>query len=294
VIDGSGDRVDAVARFQGRHRLDPRLISGKVDVAFPVLHGPFGEDGSMQGLLEVLGLPYVGCDHYASAVCMDKGLTKRILAHGGLPTPPWVEVTQLTWHRQPRTVTERCLDLELPLFVKPARLGSSVGISKVVEAGQLQHAIEHALSHDRRVVVEHGLDAREIEVPVLGNLEPQASLPGEVVPGHEFYDYDDKYVDSDCELLAPAPITEDEQRRARDLAVTAFRLLGCEGMARVDLFLERSTGELWVNEVNTIPGFTSISMYPKLWSVTGIAYPELIERLIRLAIDRHQRRRLGD
>jgi len=176
------------------------------------------------------------------------------------------------------------------VFVKPARLGSSVGISRVQRPSELDDSIELALQHDERVLVERGLDAREIEVAVLGNLAPRASVPGEVVPGHEFYDYDDKYVDDACQLLAPAPLEPAEQERARELAVGAFRMLGCEGMARVDLFLERDSGRWWVNEVNTIPGFTSISMYPRLWGLTGVSYPELIDELVRLAMERHGRR----
>jgi D-alanine-D-alanine ligase len=290
TLESSGDRVDAVVAFEGRHHLDPGLNPSEVDVVFPVLHGPYGEDGTIQGLLEVIGLPYVGCDHYASATCMDKGLTKRLLAQGGLATPPWREITAWGWRRDARPLRDGCLDLGLPLFVKPARLGSSVGISKVNEAEELDAALATAFEHDERVVVELGLDAREIEIAVLGNTEPRASVPGEVVPGHEFYDYDDKYVDDDCQLLAPAPLDPGQVEAAQGLAVDAFRRLGCEGMARVDLFLERRTGALWVNEINTIPGFTSISMYPRLWGLSGIPYPELIDELIRLALERHERR----
>ncbi|HHQ47558.1 MAG TPA: ATP-grasp domain-containing protein, partial [Acidobacteria bacterium] len=180
--------------------------------------------------------------------------------------------------------------LEPPLFVKPARLGSSVGISKVGDPDGLVGALEKAFSHDHRVVVERGVEAREIEVPVLGNHRPRAALPGEVVPGHEFYDYEDKYLDDACELLAPAPLEPGEVDRAQELAVEVYRNLGCEGMARVDLFLERNDGGFLVNEVNTIPGFTSISMYPRLWDLSGVPYPELLDRLIALAVERHGRR----
>ncbi len=291
VLEGSGDRADQVLPFRGRHRVDPRLLVEHFDAALPILHGPFGEDGTVQGLFEVLDLAYVGCDVAASAVCMDKALTKRLLAQGGLRTTPWVELDAPRWSREPELVTAEILELGLPVFVKPAHLGSSVGISKVSEPGRLATAVAEALRHDRRVLVEAGLDAREIEVAVLGGGEPLASLPGEVVPGHEFYDYADKYLDDACQLLAPAPLPPAQEDRARQLAVGVFRHLGCFGMARVDLFLERATGLYWVNEVNTIPGFTAISMYPKLWEVSGMPYPRLIDELIRLALERHGDRR---
>jgi len=286
VLAESTDRTDGVMAFEGTSRLDSRLIYENFDIAFPVLHGPFGEDGTIQGLFEILDIPYVGSDTAASALCMDKIFSKRTIAQAGLPTPEWVEVTRSSWSEAQGDIERRCLALELPLFVKPARLGSSVGISKVKVPGELTSAVEEALSHGRRALVEKGVDAREIEVAVLGNSRPRASVPGEVVPGHEFYDYDDKYLDSTCELLAPAPLDEAATERARALAVEAFELLGCTGMARVDLFLERSGGGYLVNEVNTIPGFTSISMYPRLWKLSGLDYPALVDELIRLARER--------
>ncbi len=289
VLADSGDRTDEVVDFEGHHRLDPSLLRESFDVAFPVLHGPFGEDGTIQGLFEILGLPYVGCDPTASAVCMDKILSKRLLANAGLPTPAWVEIDGADWLENKSRNVEACLALGLPLFVKPSRLGSSVGISKVRKAEDLQTAIALALEHGPHALAEQSLDAREIEVAVLGNESPRAAVPGEVVPGHEFYDYDDKYLDSACELLAPAPLEETVADGARELAVRVFRLLGCEGMARVDLFLERDGGRLWVNEVNTIPGFTSISMYPRLWSLSGLEYPALLDELVSLALQRAQR-----
>jgi len=289
VLAESGDRTDEVIRFSGASRLDPRLIDEAFDIAFPILHGPFGEDGTIQGLFEMLDLPYVGCDPTASAVCMDKALTKRLLVQAGLMTPAWVELDRESWSTLKAESTARCLDLGLPLFVKPARLGSSVGISRVAEPGQLDAAVEKALGHGGSIVVERGIDAREIEIAVLGNQRPRASLPGEVVPGHEFYDYDDKYLDNACELLAPAPVKPEQATTARELALRVYSALGCSGMARVDLFLGHGTGELWVNEVNTIPGFTSISMYPRLWGLTGLPYPDLLDELIRLALERHGR-----
>ena len=286
VLADSADRTDGVVPFTGRYRLDVRLLEETFDAAFPVLHGPFGEDGTIQGLFEMLGLPFVGCDTAASAVCMDKIFCKRMLAHAGLPTPPWRELDRTRWSNEPDREIEGCLELGLPLFAKPARLGSSVGISKVTRASDLAAAIDEALRHGERGLVECGVDAREIEVAVLGNRQPRASVPGEVVPGHEFYDYDDKYLDSACQLLAPAPLDAATTARVQELAVAVFRLLGCAGMARVDLFLGRDGGELWVNEVNTIPGFTSISMYPRLWGLSGLEYPSLIDELVRLAVER--------
>jgi D-alanine-D-alanine ligase len=291
VLETSGDRTDQVVDFTGTHALAQDLVSGSIDVAFPILHGPYGEDGTVQGLFEILDIPYVGCDHYASAICMDKITTKRLLVQAGLPTPPWVEVTSTTWESDGARATAACLDLGLPLFVKPARLGSSVGISRVADPSDLAGAVEIAFKHDHRVIVEQGVDAREIEIAVLGNAHPRASIPGEVIPGHEFYDYEDKYLDDSCQLLAPAPIDHATSTSAAQLAVTAYGTLGCQGMARVDLFLGRGTGELSINEINTIPGFTSISMYPKLWQLSGLGYPDLLGTLVRLAIERHQTNR---
>jgi D-alanine-D-alanine ligase len=286
VLDDSANRADKVVRFEGTSRLDPGLLDGTIDIAFPVLHGPFGEDGTIQGLFEMIDLPYVGSDATSSALCMDKIFCKSVLSHAGLPTPPWVAVDRRSWRERPAEIEHECGALGLPLFVKPARLGSSVGISKVTTGPELTGAIERALEHGDRALVEKGIDAREIEVAVLGGHDPRASAPGEVVPGHEFYDYDDKYVDSACQLLAPAPLDETATARVQELATRAFRLLGCYGMARVDLFLARQDGHQWVNEVNTIPGFTSISMYPRLWELSGLHYPALIDELVELAFAR--------
>jgi len=290
VLERSTDRTDLVVDFCGTEALDRRLLDGGVDVVFPVLHGPFGEDGTLQGLCEMLDLPYVGCGVTASAVAMDKILTKRLLREGGFKTAPWVELERGSWLDDHETMLRRCLDLSLPLFVKPANLGSSVGITRVDSRDQLDQAVEDAFVYDRRVVVEVGLDAREIEVAVLGNQRPEASIPGEVVSGHAFYDYADKYLDDACQLLAPAPLDEQETRTVRELATRVFRNLGCEGMARVDLFLDRAAGDLWVNEVNTIPGFTSISMYPRLWELSGRSGRRLVGDLLQLGLDRHSGR----
>jgi D-alanine-D-alanine ligase len=295
VLNVSGNRVDQVADFSGDAAIDPRLLDGDIDLAFPVLHGPFGEDGTVQGLFEMLDLPYVGCDHASSAVCMDKAITKQLVRCADLATPDWVVVDQL-WTADPERVIAECGGLGLPVFVKPARLGSSVGISKVADARRLPIAVARALEHDRKVIVERAVPAREIEVGVLGNADARASVPGEVIPGGEFYDYRDKYLDDSCQLLAPAPLDPDVTDAVQEIAVAAYRALGCEGMARVDLFLDRGDESLWVNEVNTIPGFTSISMYPRLWALTGLPYPKLLDELVRLALDRHSRRKgaVGD
>ena len=286
VLAESADRTDDVVAFEGRHRIDPRLIDEQFDVAFPVLHGPYGEDGTIQGLFEMMGLPFVGCDAASSAVCMDKVFCKSLLDQAGLQTPPWQAIDRSSWTESRERILDQSLGLGLPLFVKPARLGSSVGITKVSEEAVLAGAIDIALGHGERALVEKGVDAREIEVAVLGNRQPRAAVPGEVVPGHDFYDYEDKYLDAACELMAPAPLDADMTGTVQRLAITVFRLLGCSGMARVDLFLTRESRELSVNEVNTIPGFTSISMYPRLWALSGIKYPQLLDELVRLAIER--------
>ncbi len=290
VLDRSDDRTDRVVPFDGSATVAAELLAGGVDVVFPILHGPFGEDGTIQGMLEMLNLPYVGCGVMASAVCMDKGVTKRLLVHAGLPTPDWVEVSRAEFRDDPAAVVKAAARLETPLFVKPSRLGSSVGITKVATLQALPDALDSALGHDSLAVVERAVDAREIEVPVLGNRKPRAALPGEVVPGHEFYDYEDKYLDDSCTLVTPAEIEASLTQRVQALAVEVYRTLRCEGMARVDLFLERGSGRLLVNEVNTIPGFTPISMFPKLWQVSGMNYSKLVEELLNLALDRHRSR----
>ncbi len=290
VLQRSGDRTDRVVSFEGTEPLANELLFEPPDVVFPVLHGPYGEDGTIQGLLETLELPYVGCGVAASAVCMDKILTKRMLRVMGLETPEWIELDRSGFERDPEAAVRACAAFETPFFVKPARLGSSVGITRVTHLADAHTALETAFAHDGRVIVEAGVDAREIEVAVLGNERPRTAVPGEVVPGHEFYDYADKYLDDACTLHAPAPLDGDQTGQARELALEAYRILGCEGMARVDLFLERETDRFFVNEINTIPGFTPISMFPKLWNLSGLSYPELVEELLALALARHGRR----
>lgn len=261
-----------------------------VDVIFPVLHGPLGEDGTVQGLLELANLPYVGAGVAASAVGMDKALTKKVLQASGLPTVAGDTIQDEEWRTGREAALERIADtIGFPAFVKPANLGSSVGVSKVRSRSELAAGVTHALEFDRKVLVEGAVPAaREIECSVLGNEAPEVSVPGEIVPSGEFYDYAAKYLDGESRLLVPAPLPEATAAHVRDLAAQAFRAIDCSGMARVDFLLDGEQGEVRVNEINTIPGFTTISMYPKLWEASGLAYPHLLDRLIALALDRHR------
>jgi D-alanine-D-alanine ligase len=261
----------------------------QLDVVFPVLHGTYGEDGTVQGLLELAGVPYVGCGVMASAAAMDKAIAKDVLIAHDLPVLPYVVVKRKTWQRAPNQVIAEVEEsLIYPVFVKPANMGSSVGVSKAHDRSELPAALDLAARYDRKILVEQGIEAREIEVSVLGNDDPIASIPGEVVPSREFYDYRAKYVDDDSDLLIPAPLDSETTERVRQMALLAYKALDCAGMARADFFVDKVSGELWVNELNTIPGFTQISMYPKLWQATGISYAELIDRLIELAIERFE------
>jgi D-alanine-D-alanine ligase len=253
----------------------------EADVVFPVLHGPFGEDGTVQGLLELAGVPYVGAGVTASALAMDKDLFKSVMRDNGIP------VTRNTTLRSGQTPGN---PYGYPVFVKPARLGSSVGISKAHDDAELESAIALAFRHDEKVLIEEFVDGVEVEVGVLGNREPLASIPGEIVVEHnEWYDYEAKYDEGEMELVVPARVSDERLARARELAVRAFAAIECEGMARVDMFV-RSDGEVLVNELNTIPGFTETSVYAKLFEATGIGYDDLLERLIDLALERHERR----
>ena len=262
--------------------------NGSVDVFFPIVHGTYGEDGTIQGLLELAGVPYVGAGVLGSAVGMDKDVMKRLLREAGLPVGDF-------WVTRGKDIDaftrEFGSQLPYPVFVKPANLGSSVGISKAHNVGELPAALAVAAEFDRKIVVEKGIDAREIEFSVLGNDDPQASVPGEIIPSREFYDYQAKYVDDDSRLIIPAQLSKEQVREGQDLAIRTFQALDCSGMARVDLFLEKLTGRFLVNEINTLPGFTSISMYPKLWEASGLAYADLIDRLIALAIERHSEKK---
>jgi D-alanine-D-alanine ligase len=267
----------------------------ELDVMFPVLHGTFGEDGTVQGLLELAGVPYVGCGVMASAVAMDKAVAKDVLITHGLPILPYVVVKRKDWRQRPeQVIAEIEAQLTYPIFAKPANLGSSVGVSKVHDREELPEALHLAARYDRKLVIEQGVEAREIEVSVLGNDDPIASVPGEVIPSREFYDYRAKYVDTDSELLIPAPLDAEVVVQIRNMAVQAYRILDCAGMARVDFLLDKVSGKVWLNELNTIPGFTQISMYPKLWEATGVSYPELIDRLIELAIERFEDRQQSE
>jgi D-alanine-D-alanine ligase len=263
-----------------------------LDVVFPVLHGPYGEDGAIQGLLELAGLPYVGAGVLGSALGMDKIAMKDVLRAHGIPVVDYVAISRHQLERDPACVARLAVErLGLPLFIKPANLGSSVGISKVHRRDQLPAALELAASFDRRILAEAAAgDMREIECSVLGNDEPVASLPGEVIPSREFYDYEAKYVDEGSQLIVPADLPPATVAAVRQMAVQAFLALDCAGMARVDFFVGRGDGRVILNELNTIPGFTSISMYPKMWQASGVSYVELLSRLIDLAVERHRDR----
>jgi len=261
-----------------------------LDVVFPVLHGPYGEDGTVQGLLELANVPYVGAGVLASAVGMDKAAMKLVFAAKGLPICDYEVVLRRDWQRDERATLQTVVNrLGFPVFVKPANLGSSVGISKAKHVAELRTAIKLAGEFDRKVIIEAAVpQAREIEVAVLGNDEPEASVPGEIIPSGEFYDYEAKYLNAASREVIPAALAERLAEEIRLLAVTAFKALDCAGMARVDFLLaDDGTGSLYLNELNTIPGFTTISMYSKMWAASGVSYPQLLDRLIALAIERH-------
>lgn len=260
----------------------------EVDVIFPVLHGTFGEDGTVQGLLELADVPYVGAGVLASAAGMDKDVMKKLFRDARIPIVRWVLVLRNEWKENPAAARQLIgKKIRYPLFVKPANLGSSVGISKVRRAGELAAALDLAAQYDRKILVEKAVDGREIECSVLGNDRPEASVPGEVVPVNDFYDYEAKYLKEGSKLIIPAKLSARQTRRVQDLAVRAFQAIDGAGMARVDFLLDRKTGRIFVNEINTIPGFTPISMFPKLWEASGLPYPQLLDRLIELALERH-------
>ncbi len=269
-------------------RWQPRAISPEpggnhgIDVVFPVLHGTFGEDGTVQGLLELADLPYVGAGVLASAASMDKDVMKRLFASAGLPVAEYVVY---------ENGAAPAIPFGYPVFVKPANLGSSVGISKVKSAADLDAALRLAGEFDHKVIVERGITGREFECSVLGNRDPKASVPCEILPSREFYDYEDKYLLNKARTVVPADLTQEQTGEIQRLAIACYRAVGCEGMARVDFLSETATGKFFINEINTIPGFTSISMYPKMWEASGLPYSALIDRLIELAMERHQARR---
>lgn len=263
-------------------------VGEPLDVIFPVLHGPYGEDGTVQGIFKSAGIPFVGSSVAGSATGMDKGLMKGQFLSRGLPMLPYLLVARADWERDPAEVqAEAERRLTYPMFAKPANMGSSVGVSKIRGPEGFSAALDEAARYDRRLIVEQGVDARECECAVLGNDDPQASVVGEIVPGNEFYDYRAKYVDDNSDLIIPADLPRETSDEIRRLALEAFRAIDAAGMARVDFFVARDGSQVWLNEINTIPGFTSISMYPKLWEASGLPYPQLIDRLLELAIERH-------
>lgn len=259
------------------------------DVVFPLLHGPNGEDGTVQGLLELAGIPYVGSGVVASAVGMDKAIMKSVFAAHGLPQVAYRVYTRRQWEQAPEAIADEIISrLGLPCFVKPVNLGSSVGISKAKTKEELHAAMDLAARFDRKIIVEAYVDAREVEVAVLGNDDPLASVPGEIIPSKEFYDYEAKYVDGKSALIIPAELPTETAEQIRHLAIQAFKAIDAAGLSRVDFFLSRYSGDIWINEINTMPGFTQYSMYPLLWQHSGISYPELINRLVELALERHE------
>lgn len=292
-------RRDPVVRLGGgmrpRLHVDGRSHPIEPDVFFPVMHGPYGEDGTIQGLLEMCGAPYVGAGVLASAVGMDKIAMKAVFEQAGLNVSPYIGFTSERWRNERIRIEEQILErLDLPCFIKPANSGSSVGITKVKKIEHLARAITEAFRYDRRVVAERAIIGREIECSVIGNARPEASLPGEVRPHREFYDYWDKYIGGRTQLIVPAKLPVETVEQIRSAAIRAYQAVDCEGMARVDFFLEEhgvcGHGKIYVNEINTIPGFTDISMFSKMWASSGLSYPKLLDRLVDLAFDRHRRR----
>jgi D-alanine-D-alanine ligase len=283
IGDGESRSLVEITSSENRSRM--------VDVVFPVLHGTFGEDGTVQGLLELADIPYVGCGVLASAVGMDKHMTKQLLLQAGLATPEFIAVQRVDWKRDREKVLEMVQKkFKMPVFTKPANSGSSVGIRKAHDAQELHVCLDEAFTYDSKAVVEEGIVGRELECSVLGNESPRASIVGEVIPGGEYYDYAEKYLKDTTKLIVPAKLTKAKSDEIREMAVKAFQAIGGEGLARVDFFLEKKSNRVLVNELNTLPGFTSISMYPKMWEATGLGYSELVDELIRLAMERHKDR----
>ena len=293
VTDVSGTEVELAAEGGSRDLVARDGSRQPIDVVFPVLHGPFGEDGTVQGMLELAGVPYVGAGVLGSAIGMDKDVQKRLFLQAGIPVGPFETVHETEWRDDPESVAAAAEALGFPVFTKPATLGSSVGVTRVATDDGLAAGLDEAFRYARAAVVERAAEgARELECAVLGNDDPVASVAGEIVPeGHEFYDYEAKYLDEHgAQLLIPADVKPEVLEDIQRLSVAAFRAIRCAGMARVDFFL-LGEDELWVNEVNTVPGFTSISMYPKLWEASGLTYADLVERLLDLAVERHEAER---
>ncbi|MBU4562006.1 D-alanine--D-alanine ligase, partial [bacterium] len=276
--------------IDNNQRLDKSSALEKLDVIFPVLHGPYGEDGTVQGLLELANIPYVGAGVAASAISMDKDLMKTIFQQKGLPILRWLTIKRKDWHKDKEEILSLIQkSFEYPLFVKPTNLGSSVGITKVHKKEELKEAIDLASSYDRKILIEEGLEeVREIECSVLGNDEPQTSVVGEVKPAGEFYDYDSKYIDEKTQLIVPADLPDGVSQEVQEIALKAFKAVDAAGMARVDFFVSKKENKIYLSEINTIPGFTSASMYPRLWEASGVSYPDLIDQLIQLALERYR------
>ena len=304
---GSGDHPPALITARGAEVAPPTLAGGSalvpvddaneaspayLDVIFPIIHGTHGEDGTLQGMLELAGIPYAGARVLGSAIQMDKDVAKKLLAAAGLPVVPWrtLRDADLLPENRRTAAADAVATFGFPLFVKPANSGSSVGTSKASNEDELEAALAEAARYDTKVLIEQAVDAREIEVAVLGNEEPKASVPGEIAQKHEFYDYEAKYADDTTELLIPAPLDDEQSERIRALALDAYRALEGEGFARVDFLLDRNTGELFINELNSLPGFTEASMFPLMWEASGLPYPALLDRLIELAMERHEKR----
>ncbi|MFZ5968828.1 MAG: D-alanine--D-alanine ligase [Bacillota bacterium] len=268
----------------------PQNLGEQIDVVFPVLHGPYGEDGTIQGLLEMANIPYVGAGVLASAVGMDKVFAKRLFEMAGLPMGKYCVIMRKKWKEDHETYIRMIEEnFTYPVFVKPANLGSSVGISKAHDRDEFIKGVEEAAKHDRKILIEEFISCRELECGVLGNDEPMASVVGEIVPSHEFYDYEAKYFDDGkSKMIIPADIPEEKAQEIRELAVRGYKAIDCSGLGRVDFFMEKGTQNIYINEINTMPGFTKYSMYPLLWANTGLPYDQLIDRLIELAIERHQ------
>ena len=298
LAEGKGTRIGVVPGLSGRPLVGMdadgeggRVLPNALDVVFPILHGTYGEDGTVQGLLELLGVPYVGPGVMASAMGMDKVAMKAAFQQAGLPVAPFQVLMVRAW----RESTAAMLDsieqhFTYPIFVKPSNLGSSVGVSKAIDREGLRHAVEEAFRYDRKILIEQGLDCREIECGVLGNDRPEASVVGEIVPKRDWYDYRAKYEPGLSEVRIPSPLSPSLTRKIQAQAVKAYQVIDCAGMSRVDFFLERASEEPYVNEINTIPGFTATSVYPKLWEASGLSYPALLDRLIQLALERHAER----
>ncbi|KAJ7451573.1 D-alanyl-alanine synthetase A [Mycena latifolia] len=284
--------ADSTPRHGGELTLENAVQPGDYDIVFPLMHGPFGEDGTVQGMLELAGIPYVGSGVLASAVCMDKIMQKEVLRANDIPQVRYVALSRHAYNTDPENVLAAARDIHAPWFVKPANLGSSVGISKVKDVSGLDAAIKKALRYDRRVIIEEGVpEVRELEVALLGNENPKATPVGEITHNADFYDYATKYTDGKAQLHIPTDAPPEICKKIQELAIRAYQLLDCAGLARVDFFYQAHTGQVYLNELNTLPGFTAFSMYPKLWEAGGIPYDQLIEQLVELTQERHKERR---